>query len=126
MTETADHEGAIVELDKDSIKRMFPNLAKEMGSDENKMPINSIRTDNEAGEKHATKERSVAYEPDVIDFIRRCDTPKQAGEIIAFMEEKGEIDKQYAWKLRKQLREKGVRSFGAKKENDYYLKHSEP
>jgi hypothetical protein len=126
MTRTADHEGAIVELDKESLKRMFPNLAKEIGSDENKMSINSIRTDNEAGEKHATKERSVAYEPDVIDFIRRCDTPKQAEEIIAFMEEKGEIDRQYARKLRKQLREKGVRSFGAKKEYDYYLKHSEP
>jgi len=125
MTRAADHEGKIVELDKESIKRMFPNLAKEMGSDENKMSVNSIRTDSEAGERHATKGRFVDYEPDVIDFIRRCDTPEQAEEIIAFMEERGEIDKQYAWRLQKQLREKGVRSFGAKKEKDYYLKRSE-
>jgi hypothetical protein len=35
----------------------------------------------------------------------------------------GEIDGKYAQKLRRQLREKGVRSFGTKKEHDYYLRH---
>jgi hypothetical protein len=39
------------------------------------------------------------------------------------MEKKGEIDAQFAKELRKQLEEKGVRSFGLKKEHDYYLKH---
>jgi hypothetical protein len=126
MTKVADLEGRILELDKESLKRAFPNLAKEMGSGENKMSVNSIRTDKEAGEKHATKGRFVDYEPDAIDFLRRCDTPEQGEEIIAFMEERGEIDKQYARRLQKQLREKGVRSFGAKKENDYYLRHGKP
>jgi len=115
-----------LELDKESFRRVFPNLSKETGSDENKMSVNSIRTDKEAGERHATKERFVDYDPDVIDFIRRCDTIEQAEEIIFFMEERGEIDKQYAWRLQKQLREKGVRSFGAKKEHDYYLRHGGP
>lgn len=114
-----------MELDKESFKRTFPDLAKEMGSDENKVSVNSVRTDNEAGERHATKGRFVNYVPDVIDFLRRCDTAEQAEEIISFMEKKGEIYRQYAQKLRKQLREKGVRSFGTKKEKDYYLKHGE-
>lgn len=112
-------------LDKKSFEKMFPNLAKELGSDENKVSVNCVRTNGETGERRVTRERFVHYEPDVIDFIRRCDTPEQAEEIIAYMEKRGEIDKQYGKRLRKQLEEKGVRSFGAKKEMDYYLKHGD-
>jgi len=61
----------------------------------------------------------------VVDFLRRCDTKAQAEEIIDYMAKKGEITKAYAEKLRAQLEEKGVRSFGTKKEKDYYLKHGE-
>jgi hypothetical protein len=42
------------------------------------------------------------------------------------MERKGEIQRQYADKLRNQLKKEGLRSFGPKKEHDYYLKHGEP
>jgi len=114
-----------VEFDKETFKRLFPNLAKEMESNENKISVNSVRTDVQTGER-AASERFVHYMPDVIDFIRRCDTGEQAEEIIAYMEKKGEIEKRYAEKLRKQLKEKGVRSFGPKKEESYYLKHGEP
>jgi hypothetical protein len=113
-----------MELDKEALKKMFPNLAKELVIEENKIPINSIRTDIPTGEK-ATSRNFVHYMPDVIDFIRRCDTNEQAEEIIAYMERRGEIGKQYAAKLRSQLKDKGVRSFGSKKEEDYYLKHGE-
>jgi hypothetical protein len=111
--------------EKEAFKKMFPSLAKELGSGENRVAVNSVRTDNEAGERLVTRRRFVHYVPDVIDFIRRCDTPEQAEEIIDYVEKRGEIDKLYAQKLKKQLREKGVRSFGAKKEEDYYLKHGE-
>jgi hypothetical protein len=114
-----------LELEKEAFKKMFPTLAKELGSGENKISVNSVRTDNEAGEKHVTRGKFVHYLPDVIDFIRRCETPEQAEEIINYMEKRDEIDRLYAQKLRKQLKEKGVRSFGARKEEDYYLKHGE-
>ncbi|MDH5754812.1 MAG: DUF2095 domain-containing protein [Candidatus Bathyarchaeota archaeon] len=114
-----------MEFDKETLKKMFPNLAKELESSEHKTSINSVRTDIQAGEKAASK-RFVHYMPDVIDFIRRCDTEEQAEEIIAYMEKRGEIKKQHAEKLKKQLKEKGVRSFGPKKEENYYLKHGEP
>lgn len=114
-----------VELNRKSLKKMFPNLAKEVGSEENRVSVNSVRTDNEAGEKHASRGRFTDYMPDIIDFIRRCDTAEQAEEILVYMERRGEIDKQYARKLREQLKEKGVRSFGTKKEHDYYLTHGE-
>jgi len=112
-------------IDKESMKRMFPNLAKELDCDDNKVAINSVRTDAPTGE-HASSRCFVHYIPDVIDFIRRCDTNDQAEEIVAYMEGRGEIEKQYADKLRKQLKEEGVRSFGSKKEHDYYLKHGGP
>lgn len=109
-------------LNRDSFKKMFPNLAKEMESEENKVDIGSVRTDDRTGER-AVADRYACYEPDVIDFIRRCDTCEQAEEIIFFLERKGELQKVYAQKLRRQLKKEGVRSFGPKKEHDYYLKH---
>jgi hypothetical protein len=117
-------EGVRMDFERESFKKMFPNLAKELESEENKVGINSVRGDAQSGEK-AAAERFSHYTPDVIDFIRRCDTEGQAEEIIAYMEKKGEIEKHYAEKLRKQLKDKGVRSFGPKKEDNYYLKHGE-
>ncbi len=111
-------------LDRETVKRLFPNLAKELGTSENQVAVNSIRTDSPTGEK-AVSENFIHYMPDIIDFIRRCDTEQQAEEIIGYMEKRGEIDRQYADRLREQLRSKGVRSFGSKKETGYYLKHGD-
>lgn len=111
-----------MEFDKETFRKLFPNLAKEMEVDENKVTVNSVRTDSKSCERAAVR-HFVHYDPDVIDFLRRCDTQEQAEEIIAYMERRGEISREYAEKLRKQLKEKGVRSFGPKKEENYYLKH---
>ncbi len=100
---------------------MFPKLAQEMENGEGGTKINSVRSDPSTGEKAASK-RFTGYTPDVIDFLRRCDKERQAEEIICYLESREEISREYARKLRKQLREKGVRSFGSKKEDDYYLK----
>lgn len=113
-----------MELDKKTLKKLFPNLAKELESSEHKFAINSVRTDVQTGERAVSKS-FLHYTPDVIDFIRRCDTEEQAEEIINYMEKRGEIERRYAKKLRKQLKEKGVRSFGSKKEEDYYFRHDE-
>lgn len=113
-----------MELDRETAKRMFPNLAKELDSKESKVGVTSVRTETPIGEKAASRGLS-NYMPDAVDFIRRCDTQEQAEEIIAYLEKRGEIEKQYAIQLRKQLKEKGLRSFGPKKENDYYLRHGE-
>jgi hypothetical protein len=113
-----------MEFDKKTFKKMFPNLANEIDTDEDKVTVNSVRTDAQVAEE-ASSQRFINYIPDVIDFIRRCDTEEQAEEIITYLEKRGELKRPYAEKLRKQLREKGVRSFGSKKEKDYYLKHGE-
>jgi len=106
-------------IDKETVKRLFPNLAKELETGENKIAVDSVRTYD------ATNKGFARYIPDVVGFIRRCDTTEEAEEIITYLEGRGEIEPQYAAKLRAQLREKGVRSFGAKKESGYYLKHGE-
>ncbi|MCS7096522.1 MAG: DUF2095 domain-containing protein [Candidatus Bathyarchaeota archaeon] len=113
-----------MELDWETFKKMFPNLAREIASGNQKLPINSVRTETSAGENAASADMFRHYNPDVIDFIRRCDTNAQAEEIISYMERRGEISKEYAEELRKQLKEKGVRSFGTKKEENYYLKRA--
>jgi hypothetical protein len=64
------------------------------------------------------------YNPTVVDFLRRCDTCEQAEEIIAYMCKKGELTEENANQLRTQLKKDGVRSFGPKKETDYYFKES--
>jgi len=112
-----------MELDKKRFKRMFPNLAQEMETDHNRVAISSVRSDIPAGERVSTKAFD-NYMPDAIDFIRRCDNQKQAEEIINFLEKRKEITRKHAQKLKKQLRSKGVRSFGPKKHDDYYSRQA--
>ncbi len=112
-----------MELNKDQLRKTFPNLAKELGTKQQKITISSIRTDVKTAEKIATTRKNLSnYDPDIIDFLRRCDTKQQAEEIITYMENRGEIAPKQARKLRQQLMKKGVRSFGPKKEEGYYFK----
>ena len=110
-----------MDTDKEKFRKMFPSLASAMENSDCGTKINSIRSDPKAGEKAAISKFN-DYNPDVIDFLRRCDKLEQAEEIICYMEKRKEISSEYAKKLRKQLKQKGVRSFGSKKCDDYYLK----
>ena len=98
---------------------MFPNLAKELEQESITGKINSIQRDIKERENIASKTFR-GYNPDVIDFLKRCNTLEDANEIIDYMEKQNKISTKYAQKLRRQLKEKGVRSFGAKKEDNYY------
>jgi len=112
---------APVEIDKKSFKKMFPNLSKELELGDSKVAINSVRTDSDAAEK-ALSDKFRHYNPTVVDFIRRCDTETEAEAIIAYLEKRGELTKKCAEELRKQLKREGVRSFGPKKEENYYFR----
>ena len=110
-----------METDKKSFKKMFPNLSKELELEDSKVAINSVRTDPDAAE-NAMADKFRHYNPTAVDFIRRCDTDAQAEAIIAYLEKRGELTKEYAEELRQQLKKEGVRSFGPKKEENYYFK----
>ena len=110
-----------MDVEKKRFRRIFPNLAQELESGKCGTRINSVRSDTATGEK-AVSRKFTDYVPDVIDFLRRCDKVEQAEEIFNYLEKRKEISCEYSDKLRKQLKTKGVRSFGSKKDDDYYLK----
>ena len=114
--------GQIVDTKKNEFRRMFPRLYEEMKTGKRKISIRSIRPDQESAEKvTANSKARVDYDPDVVDFLRRCDNNRQAEEIINFMEKRGEITQSHAQNLRDQLKKRGLRSFGTKKKEGCYF-----
>jgi hypothetical protein len=125
-------------IDKESLKKMFPNLYRELEQGEVKISIDSVRRNpqeaetetTEAAEKQEVEPKAATTNPDklrhfnptAVDFIRRCDTEAQAEEIIVYLQKKGEITEEYAEELRCQLKQEGVRSFGPKKEENHYFR----
>ena len=98
-------------MEKDRFKKLFPHLAEELEGNESKVVI----------EAEGRQERKWAgYTPDIVDFLRRCDTDEQGEEIIDYLERKGEISQDRALKLREQLKGEGIRSFGSRKQEGYY------
>lgn len=108
-------------MPKKELKRLFPNLIDEIEEDQTNSSNESVSQGSKKEDKAKLKDFS-GYNPGIIDFIRRCDTEDEALEIIKYMENKLEISKEYATYLMKELKTKGVRSFGPKKETDYYSK----
>jgi hypothetical protein len=115
--------GMTMEIGRETLKKVFPHLTGEIEAEAEKRFVGKdlAMTASTTVERTATK-RFNDYNPDVIDFICRCDNEKQAHEIIDYVEKRGEIDKECARKLRIRLKKKGVRSFGAKREEGYYLR----
>jgi hypothetical protein len=119
-------------IDKKSLKKMFPHLYKELETGKCKVPIDAVRKNPQEAENAEAEEEKFEptvltdklrhFNPSAVDFIRRCDTEAQAEEIIAYLQKKGEITKEYAEELRGQLKREGVRSFGPKKEENYYFR----
>ena len=103
--------------DGDEFRTAYPALSKELKSGTTKVSINGVRTMSEKTDTASTER----FLPDVVDYIRRCDTMDQAVEIINYMQKRGEINAKEAKKFKSQLKANGLRSFGTKKETDHYL-----
>ena len=95
-------------------KKRYPKLNEEIKSEVGKAEL-SFRTEPRRGSK-----KYRGYNPDMVDFIRRCSTPEEAEEIISYMEGRGEITRDEAEETRQQLETKGLRSFGEKKNPSFY------
>jgi len=124
-------------IDKEYLKKMFPNLYKELETGDAKISIDALRKNPEEAEADmaecaeeeiesetatATPDKLRHFYPSAEDFIRRCDTEAQAEEIIVYLEKRGEITKKRARELRRKLKTEGVRSFGPKKEENHYFR----
>ncbi|MFQ6129958.1 MAG: DUF2095 family protein [Candidatus Hadarchaeaceae archaeon] len=99
------------------LRRNYPNLAEEWGG-VGTIRIDAVRTSLKEAEKVAHSVQG--YEPTVIDFIRRCENDDQALGVINFLEKQGEIESSYARRLRIQLAERGLRSFGKQRKPGCY------
>jgi len=127
-------------IDKHSLKKMFPHLYRELAEEdsENKITIDAVyenpeEAENAADIKDVTEEEFLEptttkpvdklrhFNPTAIDFIRRCDNEAQAQEIISYLQKRGEITQQQAQELENTLKQKGIRGFGPKKEENYYF-----
>ena len=105
-------------MEKERFRKLFPHVAQEMESGDTTIHIDQFRVDADKGEK--TGRKWAGYNPDAVDFIRRCETDEQAEAIITYMEERGEVSGERAAELRNQLRERGVRIFGERKRPGFY------
>ncbi|MBE0525464.1 DUF2095 domain-containing protein [Candidatus Thorarchaeota archaeon] len=106
----------------EEFRRNFPALSTELEEgNTQEFIIDGVRTVSE--ESESKEEEKIDYTPDVVDYIRRCDTLTQANEIVDFLAKQGEISEGQAKAIKSQLKSDGIRSFGAKKEKDHYLHH---
>ena len=105
--------------DDDKFQAAYPALNKELESGTAKVGIDGVRTMSEKTDTPSTER----FLPDVVDYIRRCDTLDQAVEIINYVLKRGEINTKQAREFKTQLKAQGLRSFGTKKETDHYLHH---
>ena len=109
-------------MEKKKFVELFPHLADELvnGKSVADLEDHTIRQKRSLN----ANRRWEGYDPDIVDFIRRCETPEQAAQIIDYMSNEGEVSSEMAEKLRRQLEEGGVRSFGKLKEKGYYHKNA--
>lgn len=101
-------------MKRDEFKKRFPALAKEMEEGKGKVDLEFEMEPPKPQRKFA------GYDPNVIDFIRRCSGEEEALEIIEYLRCREEITVEEADRLRRQLEDEGLRSFGPKKEPGYY------
>lgn len=116
----------MTKLNPEDFKEKFPHLSEEIEKRKRTIRIDGVRTDPEEGEKATKVGRDPG--PSAVDFIRLCDTEEEALEIIDHMKEEGKINQEYATKMRNQLKNQGLRSFGSKRdpgEYDYLERKSE-
>lgn len=98
----------------DEFKKRFPALAKEMEEGKGKADLEF------EVEPPKPRRRFAGYDPDIIDFIRRCSGEEEALEIIEYLRGRDEVSVDEAERLRRQLEEEGLMSFGSKKEPGHY------
>ena len=110
-------------MEKEFFKKFFSHLAEEMEGGVSRVKSKDIR-DAHGEEAKGESRKWAGHVPDVVDFLRRCETVEQAEEVIEYMEARGEVTPDRAVELRRQLREEGLDSFGGRKEEGFYHKNT--
>lgn len=98
------------------IKKYFPAIYEEIKNNTNQLDEEDMKTT--LGTKKIRQFRG--YSPTITDFICRCKTKEEALEIIEYMLKMNKITENEANAIKKQLKEKGLRSFGEHRAPGYY------
>ena len=94
-----------MEFDGKEFRRRFPNLYRELeGTEEKASPRSEIQD-----AKGILLDKAA---PEVTSYIRRARTVDEALEIVGYLKRRGEISEGQAIEFRRQIEQKGVRSFG--------------
>jgi len=110
-------------MEKKDFKKLFPKIAEEMETGTSKVDLDAATELPPSNKLSYAEDRKYSgFSPGAVDFIRRCRKPKEAEEIINFLEKKGDITKVEANTLRGQLKHEGLKSFGPHKEPGFYEK----
>ena len=105
----------MVEMNRSEFRKKYPHLLRELESNVSKSGLSTEET---------KRDQFRGYIPTAIDYLRRCDTSEQAEKTISYLEEAQEITSEYARELRRQLRKRGLKSFGLRKKEGFYLREA--
>lgn len=106
-----------MELDVKDFKKKFPHLAEEIVA-HSTHTLRKIQYNSE----ETLKDPLRGYTPTPEDYLRRCKDDKEAEKIIEYLREHGEITHEKAEKLRERIKERGICSFGSRKNDGYYVR----
>ena len=145
-----DEDIEIPEFSKDQIKENFPSLYDELsGTEGPKLSTKEVKElflDKDEDEivltddiqlkndtepvinvvektKPMEKDYLQGFDPQAIDFIRRAKTIDEAVDVINYLESRKEISSEECQKLKEQLKEAGLDSFGEHKNDGYYFEY---
>ena len=76
-------------MEKKKFRELFPHLADELvnGKSVADLENDTIRQKRSLN----VNRRWEGYDPDIIDFIRRCETPEQEAKIIDYMSKERKV-----------------------------------
>ncbi len=126
-------------FDFEEIEEVFTALAKELKNAKGKTLEELLREKKEQdrlrierAEEPITPSRIErtqvdpfrGYNPTVIDFLQRCKTESEGIEVVTFLVGQKELTEKEGETIIKQIRTKGIRSFGEYRRSGYYDKQA--
>jgi hypothetical protein len=111
-SEESEFLGMNVNISIDHFEKHFPALNGEM-TDNNKEEIIDGTPDEDPFSN---------YEPNVYDFLERARTDEEGFEIIDYLVQQKQISSKIAKKLKTQITESGIRSFGPIRTTNHYFR----
>ena len=108
---------------KEVKKLLFEDDLEEIELTKDLQPESDYEPEIRVVEKTKPMEKDYlrGFNPQAIDFIRRAKTIEEALEVLDFLEKRNELSSNDHQKLKQQLEESGLESFGEHKEDGYYF-----